>query len=108
MKTITLKPPKRIVIDLDGTICQELPTFDRSLAKPKPGAVETINKLHDAGWFIIIYTGRGWAEYKMTKYWLDAAGIKYDVLLCAKPIYDIWLDDRAICFEKWENLTFEE
>ena len=58
--------------------------------------------------FIMIYTARGWAEYRMTEYWLNTMGIKYDVLLCGKPIYDIWLDDRAICFEEWDNLINEE
>jgi len=30
----------QIIIDLDGTICQEMRTYSRCLAEPKPNAVE--------------------------------------------------------------------
>ena len=92
----------RIVIDLDGTICEEKPTFEKSLAKPLPKAVEAINDLHDKGHFIIIYSSRGWAEYNMTLEWLKENGIPFDLLMLGKPIYDMWLDDKAVTFTGWE------
>jgi len=103
MRTTILKP-KRVIIDMDGTICEELSRFDRPLARPVPNAIEVINKLYDSGWFIIIYTARDWSEYKMTEYWLKSNGIRYHLLLCGKPIYDIWIDDRAIKFKGWEDI----
>jgi uncharacterized HAD superfamily protein len=98
----------KIVIDIDGTICEEMPTFEKCLAKPIKGAVEKINLLHDEGNFIYLYTARGWGEFKMTEAWLKTNNIKYDVLLCGKPVYDIWIDDRAIKFESWSNITCEK
>lgn len=93
----------RVVFDLDGTICEEKPTFEKCLAKILPGAKEKINLLYDTGDTIIIYTGRSWAEYEMTKDWLNKNGIKFHQLLCGKPIYDIWIDDKAIKFKNWEE-----
>ena len=96
---------KRIVIDIDGTICEEGPVSERIFAKPKPGAIESVNKLRDDGNFIILYTARCWNEYKTTKHWLDSNSIPYDILLCGKPIYDVWIDDRAMKFRSWKEIV---
>ena len=95
---------KKIVIDIDGTICEEKPTFEKCLAKVKPGAIEFIKKLKEENNFIILYTARSWSEYNMTKYWLEENGIPYDLLMCGKPIYDLWIDDRAIKFLDWNSV----
>jgi histidinol phosphatase-like enzyme len=87
---------KIFVFDLDGTICSEKPTFEKSLAEPIYGIITKINKLFDEGNHIIIYSARGWQEYNMTKYWLDSNSVKYHQLICGKPIYDYWIDDRSI------------
>ena len=95
----------RLVIDIDGTICTEERTFSRSLAAPKEGAVETVNKLFKSGHTILFYTARSWNEYEMTQDWLKRNGFKYHQLIMGKPIGDFWIDDRAIKFENnWENI----
>lgn len=94
----------KIVIDLDGTICEQKPTFERSLAKPLEYAKETMQRLKDQGHYIIIYTGRGWLEQSMTEKWLKDNGIPYDQILFGKPYYDIWIDDRAFTFKDWEDV----
>lgn len=96
-----------IIIDIDGTICKELPTFERGLAIPQLGAVESINKLYDSGETIIFYSSRGWSEYKMTKDWLDRFGFKYHQLLLGKPIGKVWIDDRAISHKDWSTTMNE-
>lgn len=98
MKTTTL------VVDLDGVICEERPTFERALAKPLPAAVIAMCNFHKLGYTIIIYTGRGWAEYNMTRDWLNRNCIPFDQLIMGKPIGDYWIDDRAIEFESWEQV----
>lgn len=85
----------RIMFDLDGTICEEKPTFEKSLAKPFIKVIEYINNLHDAGNYIIIYSARGWPELVMTENWLKENGVPYDLLILGKPIYDKLYDDRA-------------
>lgn len=94
---------KTIVIDMDGTICSEEKTFEKSLASPKKNSIKNINKLHK-NFFIIIFTARGWAEYNITKEWLERNKIKFDILMCGKPIYDHWIDDRALNFEDWDEI----
>lgn len=94
----------QIIIDLDGTICTEEKTYSRSLAKPLDGAIENINKLYDEGHIIIIYSSRSWMEFEMTTHWLKSNGVKYHQLVLGKPIGDVWIDDRAISFDNWENV----
>lgn len=94
----------QIIIDVDGTIFTEEKTFSRSLAKPLPGAIENVNALYDEGHTIILYSSRSWQEFEMTMHWLDHYGIKYHQLYMGKPIGDVWIDDRAISFDNWENV----
>lgn len=94
----------RIVIDLDGTLCEERQTFERTFATAKPGAAEFTRNMRNAGHTIIIYTARSWAESAITEQWLANHGIVYDFLILGKPIYDVWIDDRAIKFEDWSKI----
>jgi hypothetical protein len=90
---------------MDGTICKEMRQFSRCLAEPKADAIETINKLYDAGNTIIIYSARTWVEYEMTVDWLNRYGVKYHQLFMGKPIGDVWIDDRAInCNDNWKEI----
>jgi len=96
----------QIIIDLDGTICTEMRQFSRCLAEPKPDAVESINRLYDAGNTIIIYSARTWVEYEMTVDWLERHGIRYHQLFMGKPIGDVWIDDRAITAkDNWKEIA---
>ena len=92
---------KVIAIDMDGVICSEERTFDRPLALPITGALEAVNQLHQQGHTLIIWTARGWEQYKTTEDWLSRHGFQYHVLLMGKPIVDHFIDDRAIRFEGW-------
>ena len=92
---------KVIAIDMDGVICSEERTFDRPLALPISGALEAVNHLHQQGHTLIIWTARGWEQYKTTEEWLSRHGFQYHVLLMGKPIVDHFIDDRAIRFEGW-------
>lgn len=93
----------QIIIDLDGTICTEEKTYSRALAKPLPGAVEKLNQLYEQGHTLIIYSARTWMEYEMTADWLAKHGFRYHQLVLGKPVGDVWLDDRAIRFQGWED-----
>ncbi len=95
----------QIIIDLDGTICTEEKTYSRSLAKPQKGAVKSVNALYDQGHIIIIYSARTWMEFEMTAAWLKTNKIKYHQLVLGKPVGDVWIDDRAIQFDSWENVV---
>lgn len=91
------------MVDIDGVICTEEKTFERPLARPIDGAQEAIAALRKAGHTVVLYTGRGWPEYRATKAWLDQHGFEYDGIQMGKPIADIWIDDRAIRFTNWKD-----
>lgn len=95
----------QLIIDMDGTICSEERTYSRCLATPKPGAIESVNALYDAGHTIIIYSARTWMEYEMTTAWLKDHGIRYHQLFMGKPVGDMWIDDRAFAFNNnWNDV----
>jgi uncharacterized HAD superfamily protein len=87
---------KTAVIDLDGVICEERPTFERSLAKELPDARLRLELLRLYGYRIIIHTARSWSELAMTEQWLFERSIPYDQLVMGKPVADIVVDDRAV------------
>jgi histidinol phosphatase-like enzyme len=92
-----------IFIDIDGTICTEESPFDRPLAKPLPGAVEAVNRYVEAGHVVVLWTGRGWDQYRVTETWLAKHGFKYSQLLMGKPIANLIIDDRARQFAGWDK-----
>lgn len=92
-------------IDLDGVICDERPTFERSMAEPLPGARAGIQRLIDDGYVIVIHTARSWAEYEMTSRWLYDHEIPYDQLIMGKPQATVVIDDRAVRFDGWEGFS---
>lgn len=87
---------KTAVIDIDGVICDEHPTFERSLARPITGARHDIDRLAEAGYRIVLHTARSWSEFAMTERWLHDHGFYYDALVMGKPVADIVVDDRAV------------
>jgi capsule biosynthesis phosphatase len=110
----------RIVIDLDGTICP-IKKDNESYAdlKPRKGAVEKIRQLKEAGHYIIIQTARNMATQgsnlgkvmrnvgKVTLDWLEKYEIPYDEIYFGKPNAHVYIDDRAVRFLKWEDVTLE-
>ncbi|KOP81391.1 HAD hydrolase family protein [Cytobacillus solani] len=105
----------RIVIDLDGTICElkkENQTY--SDVRPKPGAIQTLFKLKEDGHEIIIYTARNMLTCKgnigkvnanvgkVTLDWLKSYNIPFDEIVFGKPYGDLYIDDSALKFESWE------
>jgi capsule biosynthesis phosphatase len=111
----------RIAIDLDGTICPiKKPEQTYADLLPLPGAVERIRELRAAGHYIIIQTARNMATRqsnvgqvmkhvgKITLNWLDQHGVEYDEIYFGKPNAEIYLDDRALRFTSWQDITEEK
>jgi len=95
---------KVLAIDIDGTICTEERTFERPLATPLPGAIEALKKLKRNGNTLILWTGRGWEQYRVTKDWLEKYDCPYDQILMGKPVVDMFIDDRALQFRGWHQI----
>ena len=110
----------RIVIDLDGTICElKRPGESYADVKPLPGAIEKVRELRAAGHYVIIQTARNMATCesnvgrvmknvgKITLDWLAQHDIEYDEIYFGKPNAHVYLDDRALRFTSWAEITLD-
>jgi capsule biosynthesis phosphatase len=111
----------RIVIDLDGTICNlKQPGETYADVLVKPGAADFIKNLRKTGHYVIIQTARNMATCesnlgkvmknvgKVTLEWLDKNEIEYDEIYFGKPNAHLYIDDRALRFENWANMSNEQ
>lgn len=91
---------KKLIIDIDGTICSDTDGGNYVNAKPLVERIAHFNKLYDEGYEINYWTARGSNSGKdwsaLTKQQLDSWGVKYHSLKLGKPAYDIWIDDKAV------------
>lgn len=96
-------PPgiKNYLIDIDGTICDDIPNEEpeRMLtAKVYPDALATLNKWYDEGHIITFFTSRTEEHREYTETWLNKHGFKYHGLLMGKPRggnYH-WIDNHLV------------
>ena len=79
---------KNYLIDIDGTICDDIPNEEperMATAKLYPDALETLNKWCEQGHFVTIFTSRLEEHRVVTEVWLKENGFKYHGLLMGKP-----------------------
>ena len=79
---------KNYLIDIDGTICDDIPNEEpeRMLcAKAYPDALYTLNKWFDEGHIICFFASRTEAHREYTEIWLKKNNFKYHSLLLGKP-----------------------
>lgn len=87
---------KRVGVDLDGTLVEEGPSFDRQYARPiNPKLAAQLHRAVEAGCQVTVFTARPWGEYRMTVDQLARLGIPFNVLVMGKPSFDLFIDDRA-------------
>ncbi|PHQ56809.1 MAG: phosphoheptose isomerase [Lutibacter sp.] len=79
---------KNYLIDIDGTICDDIPNEEpeRMLtAKVYLDALKTLNDWFDEGHIICFFTSRMEEHREYTEIWLKKNGFKYHSLLMGKP-----------------------
>ena len=92
---------KNYLIDIDGTICDDIPNEEpeRMLtAKVYPDALKTLNSWYDEGHIICFFTSRTEEHRAYTETWLEQNGFKYHSLLMGKPRggnYH-WIDNHLV------------
>lgn len=92
---------KNYLIDIDGTICDDIPNEEperMATAKVYPDALETLNKWYDQGHIICFFTSRTEEHREVTEIWLQEHGFKYHSLLMGKPRggnYH-WIDNHIV------------
>ena len=98
---------KRLIVDCDGVIADKATHGDYGEAKPLQYGIDQVNKLHDTGYEIVLYTARyGDREngnihmqyergYKEWLDWLEKYGVKYHHAFMGKPAGVLYIDDKA-------------
>lgn len=98
-----------LVVDVDGVVAGLVPDNDYRKAEPLTGNIAQINRLHDAGHRIIMFTARGsatgidWSE--VTRNQFNAWGLKYHELRFGKPAADYYVDDRILSISQMGRLA---
>ncbi|MEZ4910658.1 MAG: phosphoheptose isomerase [Saprospiraceae bacterium] len=92
---------KNYLIDIDGTICDDVPNEEperMGTVDPYPDALEICNKWYDEGHIITFFTSRTEDHREITEDWLNKHGFKYHGLLVGKPRggnYH-WIDNHLV------------
>ena len=79
---------KNYLIDIDGTICDDIPNEEPDRMKNAtlyPDALQTLNKWFEEGHFITFFTSRVEEHRSVTEIWLKKNGFKYHGLIMNKP-----------------------
>ncbi len=79
---------KNYLIDIDGTICDDIPNEEperMATAELYPDALITLNKWYDEGHIICFFTSRTEDHREVTESWLNKHGFKYHSMLMGKP-----------------------
>ena len=95
---------KNYLIDIDGTICDDIPNEEperMATAELYPEALVTLNKWFSEGHIITFFTSRTEEHREVTETWLKENGFKYHGLVMDKPrIKDnqeyVWIDNRKV------------
>jgi len=96
---------KIFLIDIDGTICDDIRNEDSHLypdAKPIQGSLEQINKWYDEGNTITFFTAREEKDRNVTIDWLNKHNVKFHGLIMGKPRCKnendeyVWIDNRPV------------
>ena len=99
---------KNYLIDIDGTICDDIPNEQperMSTAKVYPEALDTLNKWYKNGHIITFFTSRLEIHRQVTEKWLKDHGFKYHGLLMDKPRggnYH-WIDNHIVRATRYDG-----
>lgn len=92
---------KNFMIDIDGTICDDVPNEQperMSTVLPYPDALKMLNKWYEEGHIITFFTSRTEEHRTITEAWLNKHGFHYHGLLMNKPRggnYH-WIDNHIV------------
>ena len=92
---------KNYLIDIDGTVCDDIPNEEPWRMKDAqvfPGALATLNKWFEQGHIITFFTSRTEEHREITDTWLQKNGFRFHNLLMGKPRggnYH-WIDNHIV------------
>lgn len=92
---------KNYLIDIDGTICDDVPNEEPErmvTVDHYPDALQILNQWYDEGHIITFFTSRTEEHRGISEVWLKEHGFKYHGLLMGKPRggnYH-WIDNHMV------------
>jgi hypothetical protein len=92
---------KNFMIDIDGTICDDIPNEEperMGTCLPYVDALKMLNQWYDEGHIITFFTSRTEEHRTVTESWLEKHGFKYHGILFGKPRggnYH-WIDNHIV------------
>ncbi len=92
---------KNFLIDIDGTICDDIPNEEperMGTCLPYVDALKIVNKWYDEGHIITFFTSRTEEHRTVTEEWLNKHNFKYHGILMNKPRggnYH-WIDNHIV------------
>jgi len=92
---------KNFLIDIDGTICDDIPNEEperMATCLPYPDALKILNKWYEEGHVIFFFTSRTEEHREVTETWLNKHGFNYHGILFGKPRggnYH-WIDNHIV------------
>ncbi|MFZ5553871.1 MAG: LNS2 domain-containing protein [Bacteroidota bacterium] len=99
---------KNYLIDIDGTICDDIPNEEpwrMEEAALYPEALTTLNRWYTEGHVITFFTSRTEEHREVTEKWLKKNGFLYHGLLMGKPRggnYH-WIDNHMVRATRYEG-----
>lgn len=104
---------KRVAIDFDGTLFEDIGNINESFDKkinlsPIDGATEGTHWLKENDFEILIYTCRPDYHRKYIEQLCKANNIVFDyILFYTKPRVTVYIDDKAVGYKNWDS-TIQE
>ena len=99
---------KNYLIDIDGTICDDIPNEEperMATANVYPDARETLNRWFEQGHIITFFTSRLEEHRTVTEKWLEENGFNYHGMMMGKPRggnYH-WVDNHIVRATRYDG-----
>jgi len=87
-----------ILCDFDDTIAKNTGYPDFIPTTPIDGALQSLKKLDDMGYKIVIFTARPWVDYQNIENWCLEYGFPVRRIICGKPFGKCIVDDKNVAF----------
>lgn len=91
-----LRAPRRVGIDLDGTLSEPVWEYSYGIGKPIKKNIRKVQELIKAGHKIYIYTARPDYDVEAIERWCRDHGILIKGVVTGKPLWNFFVDDKAI------------
>lgn len=96
----------RYAFDIDNTLVNTIGN-DYENSTPIQHRIDRVNSLFDNGNVIYLFTARGMSSgkdyYELTENQMQKFGVKYHRIIMGKPDVDLFVDDKAISVNEWDD-----